>query len=99
MRDQLNRSTVRSNECGIVNLDSSRGPGTHWVAYSKFGQRALYYNSFGDLTPPREILRYLRGSSIEYNYDAEQSYDSVVCGHLCLKFLIKAARYWQSTSK
>lgn len=99
MRDQLSRMTPRQNECCILNLDSSQGSGTHWVAFVKRGQHALYYNSFGDIPPPREVTRYLRGNSIEYNYDAQQSFDTVICGHLCLKFLIKAASLWDPTSK
>lgn len=99
MRDQLKKLKPHRKECAIVNLDSSSGPGTHWVAYSRHGNRTLYYNSFGDVTPPRELTLYLAGSSIKYNYDAEQTYDTVVCGHLCLIFLIKAACYWSGISK
>lgn len=105
MRDSFeiknNNAVARpqTNECAIVNLDTSRGPGTHWVAYSKRGRRVLYYDSFGDLPPPREIARYLAGSSIEINFEPEQTFDSVVCGHLCLKFLIKAERHWERSSK
>lgn len=98
MRDDLASMSPRKNECAVVNLDSSRGEGTHWVAYSKRGDRSLYYDSFGDLPPPREIARYLDGSSIEYNYRGDQTYGSVVCGHLCLSFLIKAAHHWESSS-
>ena len=100
MRDELTDMKPERNECAIINLDSSSGHGTHWVAYSKRGPRTLYYNSFGDTTPPSELVRYLSGSSsIEYNFNAEQAYGTVICGHLCLKFLIKAARHWDSTSQ
>lgn len=34
MRDDLPLK-IRKNECGIVNLDISSGPGTHWTAYVK----------------------------------------------------------------
>lgn len=101
MRDQLVGKRPRAEECAIVNLDASSGPGTHWVAYSKCHSRSLYYDSFGDIPPPREVQRYLEsgGSMIEYNFFPEQSYDTVVCGHLCLKFLIKATRLWKSLSE
>lgn len=99
MRDNLCNLKPWKNECAIINLDSSHGSGTHWVAYSKRGSRALYYNSFGDIHPPVEIVRYLGGSSIEYNYNAEQTFDTVICGHLCLEFLIKAACYWEKPSE
>lgn len=100
MRDQLINMKPEENECAIINLDSSKGSGTHWVAYSKRGSRTLYYNSFGDVAPPSELTRYLGGSSlIEYNFSAEQAYGTVICGHLCLSFLIKAARHWDPTSQ
>lgn len=89
MRDAYARMTPRSSESAIVNLDSSSGSGTHWVAYIKRGNHVRYYDSFGDLPPPRELKRYFADSSIEYNYAAEQTYGTYVCGHLCLDFLIK----------
>ena len=32
-------------ECGIVNLDKSGGPGTHWVAWYKNGKNKIYFDS------------------------------------------------------
>lgn len=85
MRDTLpKRPYVR--ESGIVNLDSYKGVGTHWVAYHKNGNTIEYYDSFGNLQPPLEIIRYL-GKYINYNYRREQKFNSVNCGHLCLRFL------------
>lgn len=99
MRDELTRMRVRRNECGIVNLDGSQGPGTHWVAYFKYGNQSLYYDSFGDLKLPIEVEKYLSSSSIKYNYEAQQTYKSVNCGHLCLKFLIKTTEFLRKPSK
>lgn len=73
-------------ECGIVNLDSSEGPGTHWVAYYKNNDKIEYFDSFGNLRPPEEIVNYL-SDNIHYNYIKYQNYDTVICGHLCLQFL------------
>ena len=73
-------------ECGIVNLDKSNNPGTHWVAYYKDDRQIEYFDSYGNLKPPREILNYL-GKSIKYNYARYQPDNSIICGHLCLKFL------------
>ena len=36
-----------------------RGPGTYWVAYRKRGNNVVYFDSFGDLQPPVELLNYL----------------------------------------
>ena len=87
MRTSLPRKP-RVNESAIVNLDSSDGPGTHWVAYKKLGNRAEYYDSFGDLRPPIELRRYLDGAHIYYNYENEQRPNTVNCGHLALRFLL-----------
>lgn len=75
------------NECGILNLDLNSGPGTHWTAYYKKGsKRIIYFDSFGDLQPPKELIHYL-GSNIKYNKESYQTYNTFICGHLCLIFL------------
>lgn len=87
MRDALPKKT-RRYESAIVNLDSKYGEGTHWVCYRKRGNRVEYFDSFGNLRPPMELLQYLgSGVTINYNYERKQGFDTVVCGHLCLKFL------------
>lgn len=87
MRDKLPLSPHK-NETAIVNLDSKFGHGTHWVCYRKSGNRVVYFDSFGDLRPPPELVLYFGdGAEIEYNYERKQSFDSVICGHLCLEFL------------
>lgn len=78
----------RKYESAIVNLDDKSGPGTHWVAYKKRGNEVIYFDSFGNLHPPEDLMNYLGdGSRVEYNHESYQSYDTVICGHLCLKFL------------
>ncbi|EZA50197.1 hypothetical protein X777_11336 [Ooceraea biroi] len=85
MRDAL-PARARHNECGIVNLDASAGPGTHWVAYAKRGERVVYFDDFGNLRPPRALERYLGGAtSIAYNRNRYQTYDEQNCGQLCLR--------------
>lgn len=74
-------------ESAVVNLDSSQNNGTHWVCYQKSGNNVYYFDSYGDLQPPTQLLRYLRGSNVRYNYKNYQKYNSYNCGHLCLKFL------------
>lgn len=89
MRDKLPQR-VRANECGIINLDDDKNDGTHWVAYSKHGNTAVYFDSYGDLLPPREVIQYLNSNStckINYNYETYQSFNTSNCGHLCLQFL------------
>jgi hypothetical protein len=88
MRNAL-PSSPRVNESSIINLDDANGPGTHWVAYVKRGERAIYFDSFGNLRPPKELVQYLKKNvtSIEYNRASYQRYDQSICGQLCLRFL------------
>lgn len=93
MRDDMPKTGPNKFESGIVNLDDAEGVGTHWVAYNKKNDKTYYYDSFGDLPPPTELVRYLytgryKTKKIFYNYIREQDFDTVWCGHLCLKFLI-----------
>lgn len=93
MRDTLPINGPFNEECGIINLDSINGAGTHWVAYRKKGCTAYYYDSFGDLPPPMEFLNYMRlgphsRQIFYYNYERHQDFNTVWCGHLCLKFLL-----------
>ena len=88
MRDALPTSGVRRNESGIVNLDDTTGIGTHWVAYAKRNNRVVYFDSFGNLQPPLELVRYFGTNvTIEYNRKSYQTYDQSFCGQMCLRFL------------
>ena len=87
MRDSLPNNGPHIKESAILNFDQMRGPGTHWVAYKKRGKRVLYFDSYGNLPPPPELMTYLRKADmIEYNPKRYQ-WNSYNCGHLCLRFL------------
>lgn len=86
MRDKLPLKS-KPIECGIVNLDDYKGAGTHWVAYVINNNNCEYFDSYGDLKPPKELVKYFGKRNIYYNYNKYQSYGSVNCGHLCLQFL------------
>lgn len=87
MRDTLPKRGPHKNESAIVNLDLNEGSGTHWVAYKKRANSVIYFDSFGDLKPPIELIKYFNCKVILYNYDKYQSYNTSNCGALCLKFL------------
>lgn len=91
MRDNL-PTKIRQYERGIINLDSIHGPGTHWTAYKKEKSTIVYFDSFGNLRPPFEVINYFNSKGqciIMYNYNIFQSFNSFNCGHLCLKFLLQ----------
>lgn len=85
MRDELPQQPFQK-ECGVVNLDSSKNPGSHWVAYAKNNDYIEYFDSYGNLKPPKEFIKYL-GAKVHYNYDNIQRDHPYNCGHLCLHFL------------
>ena len=87
MRNRLPIGGPYYHESAIVNLDDVSGPGTHWVAYCKHGNKVLYFDSFGDLKPPIDVMLYLGVNEVEYNVERYQKFDTYYCGHLCLKFL------------
>lgn len=63
MRNSLPKQ-CNKNECGIVNLDDKYGDGTHWCAYYKIDNICHYFDSFGNLKPSLELIKYL-GSKCE----------------------------------
>ena len=87
MRNELPSGGPLENESAVVNLDDAEGAGTHWVCYRKLGKKVWYFDSFGDLQPPLDLMRYLNVPEVMYNYQRYQDFDTHWCGHLCLKFL------------
>lgn len=89
MRNNLPQTKPLKHECGIINLDDKNGPGTHWVAYRKIDKVTNYFDSFGNLKPPLEFIQYIGGNpnNIYFNHKRYQQFNTIICGHLCLKFL------------
>jgi hypothetical protein len=88
-RDELPHK-VNVNECGVINLDDSRGMGTHWCCWFKRGREKYYFDSYG-LQPPNEIVQYLK-TGILYPTDRIQPDGTSVCGHLCIYVLNRLSR-------
>lgn len=89
MRDELPRSGPRRTECAIVNLDNSKGVGTHWCSYIKRGNNVLYYDSFG-LRPFPELMTYLKVAKVQYSHNKFQKFNTTNCGNLALQFIYNA---------
>lgn len=84
MRDNLPK-TLNSAECAIVNLDSIKNEGTHWVCYWIDQDNKYYFDSFG-LYPPDEIKSYLGKNILTSTYQV-QEFSTNYCGYLCLHVL------------
>jgi len=73
----------------ILNLDSSKEPGSHWVALAKSGKDSILYDSFGRHN--NEIIPDLKysgnGRIIDTDRDAEQKILETNCGARCIAFL------------
>ena len=89
------RNTLPKNpkltECGILNLDTLAGQGTHWVCWDTRSGITQYFDSFG-VQPPIEITNYAR-SHVSYNTEQVQPRDQVFCGHLCLYVLSEIQKH------
>lgn len=72
MRDTL-PSKPNRKECAIINLDSVNGNGTHWVAFFKIIDKEYYFDSFGDLPPPTELIDYFGNASKKF-YNVHQTW-------------------------
>ena len=85
-RDNL-PSKIKTNESGVVNLDSIKGPGTHWVCYYNNDdlKYVYYFDSYG-LPPPEEAKKYFHtsGKQILYNTGEIQSLGTNLCGVYCI---------------
>lgn len=89
MRDNLPLK-IRSRETGIINLDSKENRGSHWTAYVKNKNKVIYFDSYGNLRPPTEVITYFNSNGkvkIFYTYDDVQKLNKFNCGQLALKFL------------
>ena len=86
MRNSLPKKPEKY-ESGILNLNLSSQSGSHWTAYKKFDDIAIFYDSYGNLKPPPEFIKYMKGCRIYYNYKRFQSFKSQNCGQLSLNFL------------
>jgi len=100
MRDEFSSDDTEpwEKEVGVGNLNLSTQKGSHWFCYliSRPKNLCYYYNSYGNLAPPRDFLYYARDYSVcTYNKQRDQYHfgeePSPICGHLCLRQLIKYA--------
>lgn len=94
MRDTLPKK-IKKFECGIVNLDSILGNGTHWVCYYKNDKIAYYFDSYGRIEdkPPIELVKYLCKNDLYFNdIQIQNCKDPPICGHLCVFVLNELAK-------
>ena len=87
MRDELNKikSTKKNNI--IMNLQTSKDNGSHWVAIFKSCINNYYFDPYGIL-PTKEVYNYLN-KDFHYNKIQIQQEGMECCGQLSLYVLYK----------
>lgn len=86
----------------IVNLDSSKAPGSHWIAIfiNDLGS-ASYFCSFGMSPRNRAIQNFLKFHSkvVDYNHQTIQKSSSNLCGEYAALFLLYRFKNPNATTK
>jgi hypothetical protein len=73
----------------ILNLDSSKKPGSHWIAlYFTTKGICEYFDSYGR-KPEAHILKYIKSNCKKYTFNntCVQDLWTTSCGQMCLYFL------------
>lgn len=89
MRDEIPTNMSPTRKYAVFNLDSSKQPGSHWIAAAYMGpQKLLVYDSFGSYhgTPKSLLEKYPR--SITTDSDPEQHLKEENCGARVFAWLL-----------
>ena len=87
MRDELNKTTQRNNECLVINIDHSSNEGTHWTCLFMRKGVSYYFDPYG-FEPPLEVIEYCKEPRY-YSSFSIQKINEVICGHYCIYVLYK----------
>lgn len=89
MRDTL-PNKINNNEVDIVNLNSIKNNGTHWVCYHR-NKDKYYFDSFG-LDSPIELQNYL-SSDVKFSTFQIQKFNTHHCRYYCILVLKLLEKY------
>ncbi|VVC27976.1 Hypothetical protein CINCED_3A023551 [Cinara cedri] len=78
--DELPIETL-TNGCGILNLNNSGQKGSHWVAWIKHENLNIYFDSYGNANPPKELVKYLRENNLKITPRRFQDNNPPICGY------------------
>jgi hypothetical protein len=57
-------------ECGIINLEITNQSGSHWVANYRNNDKKYYFDSYGKVPPPKELVNYPGTEDLFYNFNS-----------------------------
>lgn len=78
-------------ESVVLNIDDSKGQGTHWVGLFVKGNECYYFDSFG-FEPPLEVKEYCSEKDGYFSSYKIQSRDEVICGHYSIYVIYELNR-------
>ena len=79
----------------IINLQTTKYDGSHWVALFRCKDLQYYFDPYGIL-PTTEVYNYF-GSPLTYNKIQVQQYGMECCGQLSMYFLYQMNRTEEKT--
>lgn len=88
LSDQIPDSKGNQNYY-VVNMDSGKGHGTHWLGLLEFPDRIIYFDPYGFL-PNQNVLKWIKSRNKPYFYNKTdvQGMNSTACGKI-VKFFIQ----------
>lgn len=94
--DKIPKKIKKTPTCFIVNVDSSKKPGSHWVAFYVHSPNLLeFFDSYGNPPSmyPGPIEKYAAYfDNVESNPLRLQSLTTKVCGQYCIYYLYSKCR-------
>ena len=71
-----------------INLDDYKSIGTHWITLYVNAENVTEFDIFGVEYIPKEIWKFI-GTKIVTKIYRMQAYNSIMCGHFCIGFMLK----------
>ena len=71
----------------IITLDECESIRTHSISLFVNDNNITYIDSFGVEHIPKEIRKFIRNKDVVTNIYRVQTYDSIMCGYLCIRFI------------
>ena len=85
LRDNL-PNKIKDGTC-VTNLDEYSDIGTHWILLYVKNNDITYFDSFGVVHIPKEIIKLIGRKNVIVNIFRIQAFDSIMCGYFCIGFI------------
>ena len=71
----------------VTNLDEYSDIGIHWILLYVKNNDITYFDSFGVVHIPKEIIKLIGRKNVIVNIFRIQAFDSIMCGYFCIGFI------------